>query len=66
MKLADWLKQKDIQRNVFADRIGVTPQAITGYCDGTFWPRKKVAKKIFKETGGAVTPTDFMQTEAAQ
>ncbi|WP_029581982.1 helix-turn-helix transcriptional regulator [Bradyrhizobium sp. URHD0069] len=60
MHLADWLIRQKVKRIDFAARIGVTPQSITGYCDGDFWPRKEIAQKIFEETGGEVTPTDFM------
>lgn len=60
MHLADWLIREKIKRVIFAERIGVTPQSITGYCDGDFWPKKEVAQRIFEETNGEVTPTDFM------
>jgi hypothetical protein len=44
----------------FAERIGITPGAITGmYRDGT-WVGRDVARKIYEETAGEVTPTDFM------
>jgi 3,4-dihydroxy 2-butanone 4-phosphate synthase/GTP cyclohydrolase II len=60
MNLADWLSREKIKRVDFAARIGVTPQSITGYCDGEFWPKKEIAQRIFEETNGEVTPTDFM------
>lgn len=66
MHLADWLIREKIKRIDFAERIGVTPQSITGYCDGAFYPKRDVAKRIFDETGGEVTPTDFMQIEKAE
>lgn len=68
MQLADWLTQQKINRSEFARRIGVTPGAITGWCDGTFWISRAKAEKIFAETQGAVTPNDFLQTkvEAAE
>lgn len=70
MQLSEWLEQNKIKRNDFAARIGVSPQAITGWCKGTFWIDKENAQKIFKETGGEVTPTDLMHApdtqEAAQ
>lgn len=64
MHLADWLKEKEIKRSDFAAQIGVSPQAITGWCDGTFWITKDKAKKVFDATSGAVTPTDFMLIES--
>lgn len=69
MKLAEWLDQQKIKRIDFAATIGVSPQSITGYCEGDFEPRKEIALKIFDETKGCVTPIDFMLTpkrEAAQ
>jgi len=63
MKLSEWLTRNDVRRNEFAERIGVTPQTITGWCDGSFWITKDKAQKVFDATGGAVTPTDFMMTE---
>jgi DNA-binding transcriptional regulator YdaS (Cro superfamily) len=71
MQLSEWLKSNGIKRKVFAARIGVSPQTITGWCEGSFWIAKDKAQKIFDETGGQVTPTDLMQAgtvvaEAAQ
>lgn len=62
MQLSDWLDQNGIKRSDFAARIGVSPQTITGWCEGSFWISKTKAQKIFDETAGAVTPTDLMQT----
>lgn len=63
MKLATWLDReknhRGLTRQEFAEEIGVTPQAITGYCDGSFLPRKAVMVKIRKRTGGKVTANDF-------
>jgi 3,4-dihydroxy 2-butanone 4-phosphate synthase/GTP cyclohydrolase II len=67
MKLADYLATNDIRPSHFAARIGVSPQTITGWCKGTFWIKHDQAQKVMKETGGAVTPTDFLKAdEAAQ
>lgn len=63
MHLADWLKAKELKPSHFAAQIGVSPQAISGWCDGTFWITKENAKKIYDATGGEVTPTDFMLIE---
>lgn len=61
MKLAAWLERHKIKRVDFAERIGVSPQAITGWCDGTFWISRENALRIREETGGAVTPNDFLE-----
>ncbi len=63
MQLADWLKENKIKRIDFAAQIGVSPQTITGWCDGAFWITKEKARKVFNATEGAVTPTDFMKIE---
>lgn len=60
MRLNDYLDHHGIKRREFAARIGVSPQTITGWCDGTFWPGHDNALKVMQETGGAVTPTDFL------
>lgn len=61
MKLADWLKQHDVTQAQFADDIGVSKGAVSGYCNGAGWPEKKTAEKIFARTDGAVTPNDFLE-----
>jgi 3,4-dihydroxy 2-butanone 4-phosphate synthase/GTP cyclohydrolase II len=66
MQLSAWLDQNNIKRNDFAARIGVSPQAITGWCDGTFWIGKENAQKIFAETDWQVTPTDLMQATKSE
>lgn len=67
MKLADYLSKHEIKRTDFAERIGVSPQTITGWCDHAFWPSRGNAMRIFEETSGAVTPTDFLkQGEGSQ
>ena len=65
MNLSEWLDWKGINRSEFAKRVGVSPAAITGWCDGTFWITKDNAQRIYDETDGAVTPTDLMHTKAA-
>lgn len=60
MRLADWLKETKTRRYVFAERIGVTPQMITVYCDGSTWPPRDKMEAIARETDGKVTANDFM------
>lgn len=69
MQLSDWLSQNNVRPSEFAKRIGVSPQTITGWCDGSFWVSKERAQAIYDATEGQVTPTDLMHTvkqEAAQ
>jgi 3,4-dihydroxy 2-butanone 4-phosphate synthase/GTP cyclohydrolase II len=66
MQLADYLKANKIRRSEFAARIGVSPQMVTGWCNGSFWVSRDTAQKIYDETGGTVTPTDLLLNEAAE
>ena len=60
MLLSDWLREKGITRVEFAARVGVSPGHITGICDGTTWPSRRVVTAIRRETVGAVTADDFL------
>lgn len=65
MKLKDWFSKlnPDGSRRVkrdFADRIGVTPQMISAYCDDRIWPSRERMEAIAKETAGQVTANDFV------
>jgi hypothetical protein len=64
MKLADWLKQTNTRRYVFAEQIGVRRSVVTEYCDGNFRPASDVMERIVKVTNGAVTANDFLSDEA--
>jgi hypothetical protein len=63
MQLSDWLSRNQVRPSDLAARIGVSPQTITGWCQGSFWISKENARKIFEETRGEVTPTDLMLTK---
>jgi DNA-binding transcriptional regulator YdaS (Cro superfamily) len=63
MQLSDWLSENKIKRKDFAARIGVSPQTITGWCKGSFWIGKEQARAVLRETGGAVTTTDFLKED---
>ncbi len=61
MKLADWLTRNGMARNEFARRIGLSAGAITQLCrDEGAWLSRETAELICRETGGAVTPNDFI------
>ena len=61
MKLTDWLRRNGVSRSDFARRIGVSPGAVTLICrDGGGWLSRETAERIVAETGGAVTPNDFL------
>lgn len=63
MKLADYLKLNDIKPSHFAASIGVSPQTVSGWIDGNFWISRDRAEAVYRETKGAVTPTDFLRLE---
>ena len=67
MKLADWLTQHSVKRVDFARRIGLSPGAITLICreDGA-WASRETAERIVAETGGAVTPNDFLNIQITE
>lgn len=59
MKIAEYIKQNKISQVAFADLIGVSPQAINTFCNNQRIPRPDFMRKIYKATGGLVTPNDF-------
>lgn len=69
MKISDWLDTAEIADSEFADRIGVSRQALSRYKAGTRTPRPTVLARIRAETNGRVTANDFLPpsvpTEAA-
>jgi 3,4-dihydroxy 2-butanone 4-phosphate synthase/GTP cyclohydrolase II len=61
MKLSDWLRRNSVSRAEFARRIGVSPGAVTLICrDDGAWLSRETAERIVAETGGVVTPNDFL------
>jgi len=51
MKLAAWLKAKGVSRADFARSIGVSPGAITQFCNqDRAWISRETATLILKET----------------
>src|SRR5437879_4243683 len=61
MKLAAWLEANSVKRVNFARAIGVSPGAVTQFCnqDGA-WISRETAQMILRETNGAGTPNDFL------
>lgn len=72
MKLKAWLEIPNADgsrklRRDFADKIGVTPMMVTLYCEKAAWPGRDKMAAIARETDGAVTANDFVNTkESAQ
>lgn len=66
MRLREYLLAREISMTVFAERIGVSPQAVHRYLNGERLPRREVMERIKAETRGAVQPNDFFcSAEAA-
>ena len=62
MKLDDWLKRNSISRADFARRTGLSKGSISQICNqDTAWVSRETAQLILRETGGAVTPNDFLE-----
>ncbi len=65
MNLADYLEARCIKRTTFASQIGVSQSYVTMLCQQTVWPSHDVMVRIMHESGGAVTPNDFIKTMPA-
>jgi len=64
MRLTEWFSTPNPDgstrsKGAFADRIGVTPQMISAYCDGRTVPSKERVEAIYWETGQQVAPNDW-------
>lgn len=66
MTLAAWLTKTETTDAVFADRIGVTRQALWRYKTLTRVPRPEIISKISRATEGEVTANDFFPAPAEQ
>ena len=65
MKLDDWLKRNNFTRTDFARRTGLSKGSVSQICNqNTAWVSRETAQLIMRETGGAVTPNDFLETGA--
>src|SRR5262245_23491006 len=59
MELGHWLERTKTARGAFARAVGVSPGRITQICEGER-PSLELAERIARQTGGAVTPNDFL------
>lgn len=62
MTLSEWLDDQEISDATFAERIGVTRQALHRYKTGKRTPRTNIIRKITAETLGQVRADDFVLT----
>ncbi|WP_084398358.1 helix-turn-helix domain-containing protein [Henriciella aquimarina] len=66
MTLADWLTKNNLSDADFADRIGVSRQALHRYKTGARRPHADILTEIVKHTGGQVTANDFFNSKKEQ
>jgi len=59
MKLQNYLTKNKMRTVVFAEKIGISPQAVWRYLKATRCPPSKIMLKIIAATNGEVTANDF-------
>jgi transcriptional regulator with XRE-family HTH domain len=62
--LQAYLKATELSRSQFAERIGVTSEAVRRYLAGTRLPTREVMAEIIRATDGRVTANDFFKIAA--
>lgn len=60
MTLTEYLAQQELDAARFAEKIGVSGEAVRRYARGERFPRKAIMRRIVEVTGGAVGPQDFL------
>ena len=63
---ARWVEHTGLRPGEIARVFKVLPSEITRYSKPKYWPPRKTAIMIFKLTGGAVSPNDFMGPKITQ
>lgn len=66
MKLKQYLAREGINAAEFARRIDMSEGMVSLLIAEKTWPSKDTSHRIYAETCGAVTPTDFLPAEAAE
>lgn len=59
-KLSALLKREGIHQSAFAQRVGVGNSTVSRWLTGERRPSLTLAQRIFNETGGDVTPNDWL------
>ena len=60
MTLLDYLQKHGLSQQALGDRLGLTQSTISRYVSGERMPKREHLRRIMEETGGLVTPTDFL------
>ena len=63
MTLTEYLEQQELDAARFAERIGVSGEAVRRYARGERFPRKAIMRRIVEATGAPVGPQDFLDQE---
>ena len=66
MTLTEYLAQQDLDAGRFAEKIGVSGEAVRRYALGRRTPRPAIMRRIVEATGGAVQPNDFLLDQEAE
>lgn len=64
MHLHEYLSSENISAKEFADRLGVTPEAVRMWLKGLRRPSNPQYDVILQKTDGKVTPNDFQPATA--
>lgn len=64
MTLKDWFSETGVTQREFAHRIGRSEATVSRLVNGVNRPDRATIRAIHKETGGAVTPNDFIDLDA--
>jgi Helix-turn-helix len=65
MKLGSYLTKEKITPGAFAEKIGVTVQAVHRYLADERVPHRDVMQRIVEHTQGEVQPNDFFDRAVA-
>lgn len=65
MKLLAYLTKEGLTRAEFARQSGISEATVSLLCRGETWLSRDMARRLFRATGGAVTPTDLLELERA-
>lgn len=58
-ELRDYLRGKGVSMKAFGQRIGKSKSVVSRICARNITVSHETARRIFEETGGAVTPNDL-------
>ena len=63
-KLDSYIRAHNLSQRAIAERIGINQATLSRYMSGKSTPNVHIANKIAIATGGAVSPSDWDQTDA--